>query len=74
MKESKGFSLFPEKQFHIVFNGIDSGDAEVFNEKSCNIRLKNAGSVGPRWMFLTPRDSSAEEQSQLSARTRKYCR
>ena len=38
MKESKGFSLFPEKQFHIVFNGIDSGDAEVFNEKSCNIR------------------------------------
>ena len=37
MTESKGFSLFPEKQFHIVFNGIDSGDAEVFNEKSCNI-------------------------------------
>ena len=38
MKESKGFRLFSEKQFHIIFNGSDSGDAEVFNEKSCDIR------------------------------------
>ena len=42
MKESKGFSLFPEKQFHIVFNGIDSGDAEVSMPTAIAVRIAAA--------------------------------